>query len=186
MKKLFFVAFVALFVQASAFAQTGKLFTRDGKVYFNATSESSPEKIEAAHIGGTFVLDQATGNLQMAVLLKGFHFEKALMEEHFNENYVESGKFPKASFSGKLSNLADVDFTKDGVYKTTVEGQFELHGVKQKMSTPAVFTIKGGAVSASCNFPVILKEYGIEIPSLVADKVGKKADIAIVVDLKPM
>jgi type 1 fimbria pilin len=185
MKKLFFVAFIALFAQAAAFAQ-GKLMTRDGKVYFNATSESSPEKIEAAHTAGTFVLDQATGNLQMAVLIKGFYFESALMQEHFNENYMESSKFPKSTFSGKIDNLADVDFTKDGTYKTTVNGTMELHGVKQKVATPVVFTIKSGAVSAACNFPVALKDYGVDIPSLVADKVAKVANISIAVDLKPM
>jgi type 1 fimbria pilin len=186
MKKLFFVAFIALFAQATTFAQSGKLMTRDGKVYFNATSESSPEKIEAAHNAGTFVLDQATGNLQMAVLIKGFYFESALMQEHFNENYMESGKFPKSTFSGKLDNLAEVDFTKDGTYKTTVSGSMELHGVKQKVSTPVVFTIKSGVVSAACNFAVALKDYKVDIPSLVADKVAKVANISIAVDLKPM
>ena len=133
-----------------------------------------------------FVLDQATGNLEMAVLIKGFSFERALMQEHFNENYLESSKFPKASFKGKLDKVSDVNFTKDGSYTTNVSGDMTIHGVTQKVSTPVIITVKDGAVSAATKFSLTLKDYGIEVPSLVADKVGKQANLAVNVDLKPM
>ncbi len=185
MKKLVFSLVVALFAMTSISAQ--RLFTRDGKIYFNATSENSPEKIEAAHTGGTFVLDVPTGKVEMAVLIKGFYMEKALMQEHFNENYMESSKFPKASFKGALTDLTAVNFAADGNYAATVSGQLTIHGVTQNVSTPVNFKISGGQVSATCNFSVILKDYGIDIPSLVADKLANQASISIAVEsLKPL
>ncbi len=166
---LFLVAVAALF---SADLSAQKLFTRDGKVNFNATAASSPEKIEATHTSGTFVLEQASGKIEMAVLIKGFAFDKALMQEHFNENYLESSKFPKATFKGGLDKVADVNFTTDGTYTTSISGDFTIHGVTKKITTPVIITVKNGAVSAATNFLLTLSDYGIDIPSLVADKVG--------------
>ena len=183
-KKMFFLAALVALLVPDADAQ--KLFTRSGKVSFNATAPASPEVIEANHTSGTFVLDQATGNLEMAVLIKGFSFERALMQEHFNENYMESSKFPKATFKGKLDNVSEVNFAKDGTYTTNVSGDLSIHGVTRKVSTPVIVTLKGGAVTAATKFDLILKDYGIGIPSLVADKVGKQATLAVAVDLKPM
>ncbi|MEO6039952.1 MAG: YceI family protein [Saprospiraceae bacterium] len=184
LKQMFFLATLIAFVLPAAQAQ--KLFTRSGKVYFNATAPSSPEVIEASHNSGTFVLDQSTGNLEMAVLVKGFSFERALMQEHFNENYLESSKFPKAIFKGKLDKLSDVNFTKDGTYTANVTGEMTIHGVTQKVNTPVSFTVKGGVVNATTKFVLTLTDYGIDIPSLVADKVGKQANLSVSVDLKPM
>jgi polyisoprenoid-binding protein YceI len=181
MKKLIFSLCIAVLAIGAVSAQ-GKLFTRDAKVYFNATAENSPETIEAAHTGGTFVFDKSNGRLEMAVLIKGFYFERALMQEHFNENYMESSKFPKANFKGALTDLSAVNFAADGTYNANVSGQLTIHGVTQTVSTPVQFIIAGGAVSATCNFSVTLKDYGIEIPSLVSDKVGKVARISIKVE----
>jgi len=183
-KKMFFTATLIALMLPAANAQ--KLFTRNGKVNFNATAPSSPEVIEASHNSGTFVLDEGSGNLEMAVLIKGFSFERALMQEHFNENYLESSKFPKATFKGKLDKPADVNFSKDGSYTTNVSGDLTIHGVTQKISTPVMIIVKSGAVSAATKFNLSLKDYGIEIPSLVADKVGKQASLSVNVDLKPM
>jgi hypothetical protein len=185
-KQLFLWVAFSIFMVATAQAQSKKLFTRDGKVYFNATAQNSPEKIEAAHTGGTFIMDLSSGNVEMAVLLKGFYFEKALMQEHFNENYLETSKYPKASFRGKLTNLAEVDFSKDGTYKTSVSGDFTLHGVVKKLTTPVTFTVAGGKVSAVANFVVEFSDYKIDIPSLVSDKLAKQANISVSLDLKSL
>jgi len=67
-------------------------------------------------------LDTESGDFVFRVLIRSFEFEKALMQEHFNENYLESHKFPNASFQGKVTNLSEIDFTKDGTYEATVEG----------------------------------------------------------------
>ncbi|MGZ8558977.1 MAG: YceI family protein, partial [Chitinophagaceae bacterium] len=100
MKNLILLACAIIFFTVSTFSQ--KYFTKNGKINFDATATSSPEKIEGINRSVTCVVDTKTGNMQFAVLMKGFEFERALMEEHFNENYVESDKFPKAEFRGAI------------------------------------------------------------------------------------
>lgn len=174
----------ALFSAPSLQAQ--KYFSRSAKVAFDATTKTSPEKINAVSNSGTLVLDKATGAIQTAVLLKGFLFEKSLMQEHFNENYVESSKYPKAEFKGTIENANAVDFSKDGTYKTNVTGTMTLHGATKNITAPAVFTVKGGKISAKANFTLPFADYNIDIPSLVADKVAKQATIEIATDLAQM
>lgn len=163
-----------------------KLFTRDGVVSFDATASNSPEPIKAVSKSGTCVWDKSSGAVEMAVLVKGFLFEKALMQEHFNENYLESTKYPKATFIGKLDNSGSVDMAKDGTYKVNASGTLTMHGVSKTVTAPVTFTVKGGKVSAAVNFSVALADYNISIPSVVADKVNKKVEISIAVNLEPM
>ena len=94
----FFILLVALVSFQSGIAQ--KYFTRNGNISFH--SDTPMEKIEGHNKNSTAVIDAESGKLEFAVLIKAFHFEKALMEEHFNENYMESNKFPKASFKGQI------------------------------------------------------------------------------------
>ena len=129
MQKL--MIFIAAFFVFTNAASAQKFFTRDGKVKFDATAAASPEKIDALSNSATAVLDAANGNFQWAVLVKGFQFEKSLMQEHFNENYLESGKHPKATFVGKITNLGEVNLAKDGTYNAIVSGQMTVHGVKK-------------------------------------------------------
>lgn len=185
-RNTFFALLAFAFSLSLTPAGAQKYFSRDGNVRFDATAPSSPEKIEAVNKSGTLVLDKTSGNLEMAVLLQGFLFEKALMQEHFNENYVESSKYPKATFKGKLDNPAQVDFTKDGTYKTTVSGNMILHGVSKTFSAPAVFTVKSGKISANATFSLALADYGISVPSMVSDKVAKQANITINADMNKM
>mgnify|MGYP001290644706 CR=1 FL=1 len=184
-KHLAIVAFsFATFLAAPAQAQ--KLFTRDGVVSFDATAPNSPETIKAVTKSGTCVWDKSSGAVEMAVLVKGFLFERALMQDHFNENYMESEKYPKAIFAGKLDNPGSVDTGKDGTYKVNASGTLTMHGVSKPVTAPVTFTVKGGKVSAVVNFSVVLADYGISVPSVVADKVNKKADIGITANLEPM
>ena len=84
------------------------------------------EKIEATNDKATSVLDVATGNIEWAVLIKGFHFDRALMEERFNENYMESSKFPKSKFKGKITNMAGIDFTKSHYLQLKLSGDLKM------------------------------------------------------------
>lgn len=161
-------------------------FTRDAKVKFDATSPNSPEKIEALSKTGTCVLAIATGKMQWAVLLKGFSFQKALMEEHFNENYVESSKFPKATFNGAITNLAEISLTKNGVYNAVVSGKMTLHGVTKDVTTNGALTVSDGQIKLNAGFNLVLADYEISIPSLVSDKVAKEAKVLIDATLLPM
>ena len=173
----------AFLLSAASEAQAQKYFTRDGKVSFDATAQNSPEKIQATTNAGTLVLDKTSGDVQMAVLLKGLQFEKALMQEHFNENYLETSKYPKAEFKGKLDNPAAVDFTKDGTYTSNVSGTMTMHGVSKQLTAPVKFTVKGGQISSTANFKLALSDYGISVPSLVSDKVAKEANVSISANL---
>jgi polyisoprenoid-binding protein YceI len=177
MKKvmIFFAAFMVLSHAASA----QKFFTRDGKVKFDATAASSPEKIDALSNSATCVLDAATGNIQWAVLVKGFQFEKSLMQEHFNENYMESGKYPKATFAGKVTNLGDINLAKDGTYNAVVVGQMTIHGATKEITTNGALTVTGGNIKINAGFNLNLADYKIDIPSLVSDKIAKEAKILV-------
>jgi hypothetical protein len=155
----------------------GIQLTKSGKISFY--SRSTVEKVEAVNNETSSVLNTATGDMVFAVLLKGFHFSRALMEEHFNENYVESDKFPKSTFKGKITNIASIDFKKDGSYPATVEGDLTLHGITKKVRAAGSVTIKAGKVSTSSKFAIKLKDYGITIPSLVADKISEDIDITV-------
>ena len=144
MKKQILIIAVFLSLAATMYAQN--FFTRDGKVKFDATSANSPEKIEALSKTASCVIDAATGKMQWAVLVKGFQFEKALMEEHFNENYMESSKFPKATFSGSITNLSEVNLAKDGTYNAQVTGKMTVHGVTKDITTNGALTVSGGNI----------------------------------------
>jgi len=178
------LTFLILCLQA-AHAQD-KFFTKSGKINFNATAPASPEKIEGINKSVTCVVDTKTGNMQFAVLMKGFEFERALMEEHFNENYVESNVYPKTEFKGAISNNATVNYTKDGVYPVKVKGKLSMHGETREVETDGKITVKAGKINASAVFSVALTDYKISIPALVADKIAKKANIIVDCSLEPL
>lgn len=179
-----FALFVALIAPALLPAQ--RLFTRDAKVYFDATSKNSPERIEATAKSGTLVIDVATSKLEAAILVKSFLFEKSLMQEHFNENYMESSKYPKATFKGKFEDASKVNFGQDGTYNPTISGDLTVHGVTKQVKVPIKVTVKSGKANASATFSIVLADYGISIPSVVSDKLGKEAKITIDATLEPM
>ncbi|MEY3194199.1 MAG: hypothetical protein RIQ78_296, partial [Bacteroidota bacterium] len=184
MKKQILVILVFVAIVATGSAQN--YFTRDGKVKFDATAASSPEKIEGLSKTGSCVVDVATGKMQWAVLVKGIQFEKALMEEHFNENYMESSKYPKATFSGQITNLNEVNFGKDGTYNAVVTGKMTVHGVTKDMTANGALTVVGGTLKLNAGFSLLLSDYAVDIPSLVSDKIAKEAKILIDATLAPL
>lgn len=183
MKKFLLFSFLALFGAIASMGQ--KYFTKSGKISFDATSSSSPERIEGVNKTTTCVVDTKSGAIQLAALMKGFEFERALMEEHFNENYVESGKYPKAEFKGKLKDTDEIDFSKDGTYTLKVKGDLTLHGETKEVETEAKLVVQGGKISATADFNVKLADFNVSIPGLVADKVSKTAKISVSCSLEP-
>ena len=175
MRKIIFSAAVLLSLALQVNAQ--KLTTNDAKVDFDATS--AVENIKAANKSGAVALNTATGEVAARVLIKNFIFKQALMQEHFNENYLESGKYPNATLKGKISNPSAVDFKKDGTYKSTINGTLEMHGVTKPVEVPVTFTVKGGKIQFSSKFKVACADYNIAIPSVVADKVAKEVKISV-------
>jgi polyisoprenoid-binding protein YceI len=179
MKKLLVIAFV---FSSLLIVSAQKFFTKDAKVSFDATSKTSPEKIAALNPKGTIVVDAATGKMEAAVLITGFHFEQALMEEHFNENYMESSKFAKATFAGEVIDFKKtVNLAKDGDYTATVKGKLTMHGVTKDVETKGVFSVKGGKITAAkASFNAPLADFKVAIPKVVSDKIAKDAKIDIV------
>jgi polyisoprenoid-binding protein YceI len=169
-------------VPSSVFGQ--KYFTRDGKVSF--FSSTPIEDIEAHNKKATSVIDLATGQLEFAVLIKAFQFEKALMQEHFNENYMESDKFPKAQFKGKAEGLEKVDLAKNGTYPVKVKGDLTIHGVTKQVEADGNFLVKNGELSALAAFEVAPEDYGIKIPSVVRNNIAKIIRIDIDVNYADM
>lgn len=176
---------IVLFFTGIVSAQD-KYFTKTGKVTFDATSPGSPEQVEAIHKSVLCVLDSKTGNMQFAVTMKGFEFERALMQEHFNENYIESDQFPKSEFKGIISNNSNVNYATNGEYKVSVKGKLTMHGITKDIETTGSLIIKNGKIAANSVFTVLLADYKITIPGLVADKVSKTAKIVVNCLLDPL
>jgi YceI-like domain len=170
-------AFILLTIlSATSLAQT-RYFTKTGKITFY--SKSPMENIEAVNNKVVSVWDVASGQIEFNVLMKGFEFEKALMQEHFNENYVESDKYPKAVFKGIIENSNALDLTADHSVSVKVNGNLTIHGETRPVNTTALITVKNKAISAATSFVIILADYKISIPSLVADKINKKITINV-------
>ena len=177
-----FVLAILMAFGTSIFAQ--KFFTRDAKIKFN--SETPMETIEAVNKSATCVLDAATGKMEWKVLIKGFLFEKALMQEHFNENYLESSKYPNATFSGAITNLNEVNFAKEGTYTAKVKGKMTIHNVTKDVETTGTIKVSGGNLDVQTNFGVASADYNISIPSVVKDKIAKEIKVIVNAVLKPM
>jgi polyisoprenoid-binding protein YceI len=165
-------------ISTMSFAQA-KYFTKTGKIEFDATAAKSPEDIKAVNKSTTMVLDSKTGDMQFSVLMKGFEFSRALMQEHFNENYVESTKFPKAEFKGKIVDNTAVNYAKDGTYKVKVKGKLTMHGVTKDTESDGVITVKAGKVIATATIVALFADYKIAIPKVVSDKVASSAKINV-------
>lgn len=154
-----------------------KYISKTSHVWF--FSHTPMEDIEAHNHQAVSILDPQTGDLQFSLLVKSFEFKVALMQEHFNENYMESNTFPKAGFKGKITNLDQIDFKKDGNYKVMVTGDLTIHGVAKGITTEGTIEVLNGKVSAKAKFAVAPSDYNIVIPSVVENKIAKQVDITI-------
>src|SRR5690606_27320278 len=110
------------------------------------------ENISAVTQRAASALDTKSREIAFKVPIKSFEFKKQLMQEHFNENYMESDKFPYATFSGKISER--IDWSTDGTYPVTVAGTLEIHGVKKPYTTKATVEVNGMSVAATAKFKV--------------------------------
>ncbi len=175
MKKIILLV-TALCLMIGTFAQK-RYFTKTGNVSFKAGT--SIEDIDGVNKSSTCIFDANNGEIQFAMLVKGFEFKRALMQEHFNENYLESDKYPKSTFKGKIADIDKVNFQKDGNYPVTVIGALEIHGVKNQVETKGVLKVSGEMVVATAEFSLALEDFKIEIPGLVKDKIAKTAKVQV-------
>ena len=171
------ISIMALFLAAGLAQAQTKYFTKQGKISFY--SETPMEKIEAHNSRATSVLEAESGKIEFKVSIKGFEFEKALMQEHFNENYMESSKYPNATFKGTITDMKSVDLKKDGTYNVTVKGDLTIHGVTKNVTEKATIKVKGGVISAETSFNVALKDYNIKVPSVVGNKIAEIIQVKV-------
>lgn len=181
MKKIYILS-LALCIPFFSISQ-GKYFSRDGKIDFH--SNAPVEDIEAHHNQVSSILNTDNGDIVFSMLIKGFEFEKALMQEHFNENYLESDKYPKAIFEGKIMNFPDVDLTKDGSYDLEIHGDLTIHGVTKSYTMPATMERKGESLQGVSNFKVAVADHNIKIPSAVVDNIAEVIDVNVNITYQP-
>lgn len=175
MKNIFLILAASFLVTLSADAQN--FITKNGKISF--FSKTDVEDIDAVNNQAVSVINSQTGSVAFSVLVNGFLFKKALMQEHFNENYMESGKYPKATFKGNIADLSKVDFKKDGSYNVTVTGDLAIHNVTNKVTVPAVIVVKGNTISANTTFKVKLDDYKITVPKVVENNISKTIELKV-------
>ncbi len=152
-----------------------RFFTKDAKINFN--SSTPLEDIVAESNQATTFMDIEKNEVVFSVLTTSFKFRRALMEEHFNENYMESAKFPKAKFSGKI--VSPVDWKSERPVIVDVKGQLTMHGVTKEVTLKAQITPGKMKISASAELKVTPEDFSISIPSAVRDKIAKEVTIKI-------
>jgi len=187
MKSKFSVAAICSIVilsMASLSVQAQRYMTRNG--YISFFSEAPLENIEAHNRQVNAAFDASSGELVFRVLMKSFQFEKALMQEHFNENYVESDKFPNATFTGTVSNLSEIDLTKNGTYTAVVEGDLTMRGITKPVKETGTFEVKGDDLTGKCVFNIQLKDYNITIPRAVASNISETIEIRVDVAMRKL
>ena len=174
MKNIFL--FGALLIALMTNAQT-KMITKTGKVTFEA-SVPAFEEVKAKNENVTCIINAQTGEIASLVLMKSFGFKVALMEEHFNENYIESDKYPKGTFKGKVENF-DISKLTAAAKEFTITGKLELHGKLKAISIPAKIKKTKEGIEIISNFEVNSDDFNIEIPSVVSKKVSKKVNVTL-------
>jgi YceI-like domain len=175
MKRIIVLLAIVTGAVNSSFGQI--YYTKNGSISF--FSKTSFENISADNNQVLSVLNIESGVLQFSVLNNAFQFPKAKMEEDFNENYIESDKYPKSVFKGSISDIGNIGSLKNGSYKVSVTGELMIHGLTKTITTPATIIIKDGKISAMASFKILIKDYNIKIPSIVSNKIAESLEITV-------
>lgn len=182
MKRIFVSLLLVTLVVSGVQAQ--KYITKTGHIRFFSTTPM--EDIEAHNRQVNAALDAQSGELVFKAMMKSFQFEKALMQEHFNENYVESDKFPHSTFKGMIVNIKDVDFTKNGKYEVTIEGDLTIKDATRKITEKGTLEINGDNMKGLSTFNILVADYNIKIPNAVANNIAKSIRIDVDVNFEKM
>ena len=164
-----------------AFGQS-KYMTKSGSMSFEA-SQPSFEPIEATHSAVSALLNADTGELAVLALVRGFRFPLALMEEHFNENYIESHQYPKTSFKGSILNF-DSNALSNQPRTVQLTGDLSMHGVTKPISVSATITQSDEQITLTSSFSVKTSDFGIKIPSLVRKQIDENVQVEVSLPLQ--
>jgi polyisoprenoid-binding protein YceI len=168
---LFFFSFI--FCSSLVYAQ--KYTT--GNAYVGFFSKTPLEDIRAENRQVRAVIDVNKQQLAFTLLVKSFLFRKQLMQQHFNESYAESDKYPKADFSGIYTGI--VNYLQDGIYPIEVKGNLTFHGVTKSITVPATLEIRSGKLTAVSKFKLKPQDFNIKIPAVVRDKIAEQIDVSV-------
>lgn len=170
MKKLIFLLLACIAV----LPVNAQVYTSAGSTV-SFFSKAPLEDIHAVNKDAKSLIDLVKKEVAMVIGIRSFHFEKPLMEEHFNENYMESHKYKTAVFKGKINE--NVDLTKDGTYNVTATGKLNIHGVEQTRTIKGTLTVKGNKITLHSKFPVALKDHNIKVPSAVIKNIAEVVEV---------
>ena len=162
----------------------GKYLANNGTITF--FSHTPIEDIKAVHDEVSGVIDGASGEVAIIVKMTGFQFEKKLMQEHFNENYVESEKYPKSTFNGRITDNDRVDYTKNGSYPVSVSGTLTLHGVSNEITEQGQVEVTDNGIVARTKFIVKPADYDIKIPRVVRNNIAKEVEVTVELNANPI
>lgn len=176
---------ICLFIILSTYIGQAQLYSaKSGLTMVSFFSKASLEDIEATNKGNTAVfLKTTTGDVQMSISMLSFKFKNALMEEHFNENYVESEKFPNCIFKGKINET--IDYSKDGEYPVTVTGKMELHGVTNDVTIAGTLLKTGNELKLNSKFKIKVADYKIKVPSMYVSNIAEEVEVTFSSVLEP-
>lgn len=172
------ITILLLLIGNSIFAQ--KYFSKTGLTELKASVETF-EPIEAKNNSTSAVLNSETGEIAVLLFMKAFHFEIALMEEHFNENYIESNKFPKATFKGKIENFNLNQL--DPKAKLIIKGVLSIRGKEKNIETTGSFEFRKGKIILISKFVLLPQDFNIKIPSIVRNKIANKINLFLKYEL---
>jgi len=161
-----------------------KFITKTG--YAKFFSEAPLENIEAINNKLQSIIDMQKQDVVINVPITAFQFEKSLMQEHFNENYLESEKFPTAEFRGYYTSKAPIDLKKSGTYDVVVKGKMTIHGVIRDLNTRGKITVKGNAIDAETVFMIKLADYDIDIPTIVFKNIAEIVAVTVKLHYLPL
>ncbi|ARV14932.1 YceI family protein [Polaribacter sp. SA4-12] len=178
MKTIYTIIICFLLVNVTSAQE--RYLTKNGSVTF--FSSAIVEDIKADNNQVLSIIDATSGKMAISILMKSFMFEKALMQEHFNENYVESDKFPKATFKGVIVGFENI---KDAETKVEVKGIITIHGKSKEIVIPANIKRTEGSILVNGEFNLLVADYDIEIPGVVAKNIAKKIKVTFEFNHKP-
>lgn len=173
---------ILIFSMMTVFGQS-KYMTKSGSMSFEA-SQPTFEPIEANHTAVSALLNAETGELAVLALVRGFRFPLALMEEHFNENYIESHQYPKTSFKGSIIDF-DQTTLSDQPQTVQLTGELSMHGITKPITAPATVMQTDDLITLESSFSVKTSDFGIEIPSLVRKQIDENVQIEVSLPLQP-
>jgi polyisoprenoid-binding protein YceI len=187
MKKLsVLVSSLVLLASITAFSQTsGKLVSDKANIKF--FSHTTVEDIQANNNTSVSTINKANGEVVFSVPMQGFEFEKALMQEHFNsDKFLNTKAFPKAKLKGTITNLAQVNFAKDGSYPATVEGEMTIKGVTNPFKSTGTITVKGNKAEIQSKFNITLADYKITfVKGKPSTNIAKTVEVTVLADYQP-